>query len=355
MGVIGGAHRRECMPTRADDGTDERLRFGISGTGNWGLADGRNVAAEARATVAAAADVSADARADAVEEFDLPEGSVYEDYGTMLDSADLDAVVITTPHVFHYEQIVAALDRGLHVFCEKPLVIDVDDAKDVVRRAESSEQVVMPGFQRHVMPAYVAARDHWQEADESPTSITSSITQPWAGEFEDAWRADPDLSGGGYLYDTGTHLLDALMWVTGVTPTAVSAEMEFVDDEERVDASASLLVDFEEDATASVTADGRGGVVDEHHHIWSGESGTHISGRGWTDREVRVIDREADYLPNVDAMEGRTKVGAFVDAITEGREPPATVRDGLRVTAVTEAAYEAARTGERVPVDLSVE
>ncbi|ESP88844.1 Gfo/Idh/MocA family protein [Candidatus Halobonum tyrrellensis] len=334
---------------------DDPLRFGIGGTGNWGLEDGRNVMAEGRATVVAAADVSDDARANAVAEFDIDESSAYESYETMLESEALDAVVITTPHVFHYEQIVAALDRDLHVFCEKPLVIDVDDAKDVVRRAESGDRVVMPGFQRHVMPAYVAARDHWQRVDETPTSVTSTITQPWAGQFEDAWRADPDLSGGGYLYDTGTHLLDALMWVTDLTPASVSAEMEFVDDDERVDASASLLVTFEEGATASVTADGRGGVVDEHHHVWSGDTGTHISGRGWTNRDLRVIDAESDRIPNVDAMERRTKVGAFVDAITEGTEPPATVRDGLKVTAVTEAAYEAARTGERVPVDLTVD
>ena len=334
--------------------TSDRLRFGVSGTGNWGLEDGRHVAREADATVAAVADVSDDARANAVAEFGLADSAAYESYGAMLEGENLDAVVVTTPHVFHYEQIVAALERDLHVFCEKPLVVDVDDAKDVVRRAEASDRVVMPGFQRHVVPAYVAAREHWRETDQTPTSVTSSITQPWAGPVSGTWRADPDLSGGGFLYDTGTHLLDALMWVTGLTPESVSAEMAFTDDERRVDASASLLVRFEEGATASVTADGRGAVVDEHHYLWGEESGLHVGGRGWNDRELRLVDGEADRLPNVDAMERRTKVGAFVEAIREGTEPPATVRDGQRVTAVTEAAYEAARTGERVPVDLTV-
>ena len=342
------------MATRPDDGTDDRLRVGLIGTGDWGLENGRNVTAEERAAVVAAADISEAARTAAAAEFSIPEGATYESYNEMLDDAPLDAVVITTPHVFHHEQIVAALDHDLHVFCEKPLVTDVDDAKEVVRRAEASDRVVMPGFQRHVMPAYVAAREEWLEHGTTPTSITASITQPWAGEFDDEWRADPALSGGGFLYDTGTHLLDALMWVTGLTPVGVSAEMEFMDAEEAADASASLLVDFAEGVTATVTANGRGAIVDEHHHVWDERTGIQISGRGWSGRELRIVDHEGDRLPNVDAMPTRTKIGAFVDAIREGTEPPATVRDGLKVTAVIEAAYESARSGERVPVDLSV-
>jgi predicted dehydrogenase len=212
----------------------------------------------------------------------------------------------------------------------------------------------MVGYQRHLNPAFIMARDRWT-GDLEPRWLTASITQNWVDRFSDTWRLNPDLNGGGYLYDTGSHLLDAVLWSTGLRPEAVSARMEFVDDDRRVDGRADLTIRFENGATASVAANGDAPCVREHIHVWDDEGAVYLSGREWEPREYAEIDVESTtHTPYINRREQRNKAEAFVDAVREGSEPPATARDGLRVTAVTEAAYESARTGsgEWVPVGL---
>lgn len=333
--------------------TDE-LRVGIIGTGFLGMAMGREFGRHDRGTVAAITDVNPDNLVTAAEELGLPEESLYEEYETMLELESLDGLVITTPHALHYEQIMAGLDHDLHVLCEKPMCVDLEDAKEIVDRVESSDRTVMLGYQRHLDRAFQAARRYWQEQDERPTFINAHVTQDWINEVDGSWKADPDLSGGGQLYDTGSHLVDSVLWITGLDPTSVTAQMEFHDDEERVDIQAGVTVHFENGAVATIAVSGDTPRVNEGIQIWGDDGATVVEGREWNPREYTEIDAGGDITdPNGNRGSVRPKADAFIEAIEEGTEPPATVYDGLRSTALTEAAYEAAWSGERVDVDLN--
>ncbi|MEF8884175.1 MAG: Gfo/Idh/MocA family oxidoreductase [Haloarculaceae archaeon] len=331
---------------------DDTLRAGVVGVGGLGTRLGAALEASAAGAVAAVADVDEAARERAGEAFDVPARARFAEYERMLDETDLDAVVIATPHTLHYDQVVAAMERDLHVLCEKPLTTDLADARDLVARDRRRDEVLMVGYQRHIQGPYVAAREVVDSFDGPPKFVTAEITQNWIASQKNAWRANPDLSGGGQLYDTGSHVLDFLLWATGLEPTAVDASMVFWDDERRVDTQASLAVEFETDAVASVAVSGDAPQVREHHRIWGDDGAVYVDGRGWNDRQVRVVDesgaerfpRTTDRYPN--------KVEAFLEAVAEGTEPPSTAEHALCVTAVTEAAYESARTGEQVDVDL---
>lgn len=172
-----------------------------------------------------------------------------------------------------------------------------------------------------------------------PTSSTPST-----------WRVDPDLSGGGFLYNTGSHVLDGVLWTTGLEPIAVTASMDF-DDDERVDRRAHLDVSFENGATGTFSLYGDAPAVREHIHVWGEDGAVSLEGKQWGSRTVQRIDAESgEYTPYIDPRSERSRADAFVESVLEGLEPPATTRDALPVTALTEAAYEAARTGERVDV-----
>ena len=246
---------------------------------------------------------------------------------------------------------MAGLDHELHVFCDKPLTTDLKRAQEITERAAASDRTLMVGYQRHLNPAFVAARERFQESE--PRWITAEITQNWLSNHRGTWRTDPDLSGGGMLYDTGSHLLDAVLWTSGLEPTAVSSRMRFEDDEQQVDAEAVVLVEFANGATANVSVSGDSPCVREHIHCWDDDGAVYLDGREWEPRTVTEIDAEStEHVPYIDRNEGPNKAEAFITAIDEGSEPPATARDALRVTAVTEAAYEAARSDEWVDVDL---
>jgi predicted dehydrogenase len=337
----------------------EQLRVGVIGGGYIGTTVGRLFNQDPRSTVTALADVDAETRQTAGETLYVGGGSQYEDYREMLDAETLDAVLVGTPHTLHYEMVTAALDRNLHVFCDKPLATDLDRARELTDRAESSDQVLMVGYQRHLNPAFQTARERWQgDAEGGSTSLepdylSAEITQDWISRFEDTWRTDPDLSGGGNLYDTGSHLIDAVLWTTGLTPASVSAEMVFADEENRVDQRAVLTVEFENGAHGTISVHSDAPCVREHIHVWDDEGAVYLEGRQWEERELERIDADSTtVIPYIDREEQRDKAEAFIDCIETGEEPPATARDALAVTALTEAAYEAARSGEKVAVEL---
>jgi predicted dehydrogenase len=324
---------------------------GIVGVGLLGRAIGAQFIARPDATVAAVTDVSDEARSAGGEALAVPPGSRYEDYEAMLDTEDLDGVVITTPHAVHYEQVSAALDRGLHVFCEKPLVLDVAEAVELRDRATDAGCTLMVGFQRHQDSSFRRARERYGPDGPDVEFVTAEITQPWFENFGDTWRTTTDLSGGGFLVDTGRHVVDALLWVTGLNPEAVTAEMAFR--EAGVDERAALHVEFEGGATADVSVYGDAPAVREAHHIWDAEGATYVEGRGWGGRSLTTIDAEGtEHTPLLDRDAESDKAGAFLDCVETGADPPATPTDAIRVTAVIEAAYESAERGERVEVDL---
>ncbi|WP_129114611.1 Gfo/Idh/MocA family protein [Halegenticoccus tardaugens] len=332
---------------------DPSFRIGLIGTGYIGTTVGGEFHRHSRATVAAVSDIDDEARAEAGDLFSVPSASRYADYKAMMDGEALDGVLVGTPHTLHYEQISEALDRGLHVLCDKPLTTDLDRARELTERAETGDQTLMVGYQRHLNPAFVAARERWLGSDRSPRWITAEVTQNWVDRFEETWRMNPELNGGGYLWDTGSHLLDAVLWSSGLTPTAVSADMDFVDDDRRVDSRARLTIRFDGGATATVSTFGDAPCTREHIHMWDDDGAVYLEGREWESRELVTIDGEStERRPYIDNRAQRTKAEAFVTAVRTGEDPPATARDGLRVTAVTEAAYEAARSGDWVEVDL---
>jgi len=329
------------------------LDIGIVGTGGLGTHLGGQFNEVSGADLVAIADVSDENRRAAGEKLDVPAQRRYEDLESLLAGESLDGVAIATPHTLHYDQVVTALEAGLNVLCEKPLTTDLDDARDLVDRAESGEEVLMVGYQRHLSPVYRAGRE-WVEEHATPKFITAEITQDWIESQCGAWRSNPDLSGGGQLYDTGSHLLDDVLWMTDLTPTGVSAEMVFDDEEERVDTQATLDVAFEGETVASVSVSGDAPRVREHIHLWGDDGAAYIDGIEWEDRKLELIDADGEVEEDPGVPDDhRTKAEAFVESVEDGTEPPATARDAFYVTAVTEAAYEAARTGERVGISLS--
>lgn len=329
------------------------LRVGVVGGGFIGTTVGGEFVEHEGARVVALVDIDEAVLERAGAELGVDAESRYADYAAMLDAEALDAVLIGTPHTLHYDQILEAFERDLHVLCDKPLTTDLDDARDLVERNGERDEVLMVGYQRHLYEAFIEARQVWAEEEREPRWITAEVCQDWVDRFEGTWRQNPDLSGGGYLYDTGSHLLDCVLWSTRLTPEAVSASMDFVDDERRVDGRANVTVRFTNGATASFSLSGETPCMREHVRMWDERGAVALDSQDWEPSEYAEIDSESgEYRPRIEYEDQQTKADAFVEAIRTDAEPVATVLDGLRVTAVTEAAYESARgDGAFVTVD----
>lgn len=88
---------------------------------------------------------------------------------------------------------------------------------------------------------------------------------------------DQSLSGGGFLYDTGNHVIDAVLWTTDLTPTAVAADMDF--EEKKIDTRANLTIEFEEGSKAHISFYADALRVTEQLQGWNADGGIRITGR----------------------------------------------------------------------------
>ncbi len=127
-----------------------------------------------------------------------------------------DAVFLCTPNVLHADAAIQALERGVAVFCEKPMATSAADARRVRDAAARPGARLQVGHNRRFSPAYAACRNIILNcAGGTPLQPHSaSIIKNDADLRTPAWSADPAITGG-LLYDGAIHALDAALWLLG--------------------------------------------------------------------------------------------------------------------------------------------
>lgn len=330
------------------------IRIGIIGVGGLGYLQTQTYRDIEGVSIVAAADVTAEARDLFEREFHAP---AYDSYRSLLHEHedDLDAVTIVTPHTLHHEQTMACLDRGLHVLVEKPMVTDVGHAVDIVETAADRDLVVQVGYQRRFHPAFKEMRRIIRERRLGNLhTVSCFVSQNWIENHRNSWRVNPDLAGGGQLYDTGSHLLDALLWLTNAEPRSVSADIEYAMPGVDVNSTLSLrLAHDERDIIASVAICGDGVDVtpSEGYFFWGSEGYMAYASDELVVTEHTGITYRTEITSDYDfSVLNEYKLENFIDAIEGQSQPAVPASDGLEVTALTEATYEADEVQSRVGV-----
>ena len=193
-------------------------RLGFLGVGWIGRNRMEALAADGLAQVAAVADPQAEALAAAAEV--APGAARAESLEELLEQ-DLDGIVIATPSAFHAAQAVAALERGLAVFCQKPLARDAEETRRVLAAARTADRLLAVDLSYRHVEALRAAREQVAGgAIGEPHTIDLVFHNAYGPDKP--WFTQRELAGGGCLIDLGTHLVDLALWLTG----AADAEVE---------------------------------------------------------------------------------------------------------------------------------
>lgn len=141
--------------------------------------------------------------------------TVYPDYSSLLDSATVDAISICTPPFIHEEIAVAALNRGIHVLCEKPLAHTIEAAQKIAKAQQRSQALLMPAFRHRFLPGIRKVKE-WIEAGKIGQLVYFSNT--FCGpsfSIKDRWFSDQALAGGGCMIDTSSHSVDLFRFLCG--------------------------------------------------------------------------------------------------------------------------------------------
>jgi predicted dehydrogenase len=302
------------------------------------------------------------------------EGAPYDDLEALLDRESVDVLHVCTPNAVHAAQVLAAIERGTHVVCEKPLAVSTEQSRRMLEGATERGLVHATCYHARSYPlveqmrATVAGGELGELAFVHGRYLCDDLLFPASG-----WRVEPDRSGPSYVVgDLGTHWLDLAEHVTGRHVTEVLAEFRSFATEPLED-YAALLLRFDGDTVGSLVLSA--GAAGRKNQLLFELEGTK-AGLTWDQEEPNeLLFRPAegpkqvvvkDPVNNVasarpmsryPAGHGEGYGGAFRNLFEQvyravaglRYEPFPTFADGHRGVATLEAAVESARTGAWVP------
>jgi len=175
-------------------------------------------------------------------------GSVHTDFRELCARADIDAVTIATPNVFHAEQCAEAFRCGRHVFCEKPLGMNVAEVEAVTRAAQASGRVHQTAFTFRYNYGIRELRRRIRAGDVGRPFYARVQYDNWEAlkaDWKTGWREKQEIAGGGLLFDVGSHLFDIARHVLG--PIEAAAGFTHHIPRERPDARTGLPTPVETD------------------------------------------------------------------------------------------------------------
>ena len=230
------------------------VRIGIIGIGGMGSNHAKMILSGQvpRLRLTAVADVS-QSRLDWAKE-NLPEDiALFSDGRALTDSGKCDAVLIATPHYFHPEYVVYALEHGVHALSEKPAGVYTKQVRAMNEAAEKSDKVFAIMFNQRTNCVYRKLHEMIESGELGQLKRVNWIITDWyrTQAYYDAagWKATWDGEGGGVLLNQCPHQLDLLQWLCGL-PVKVRAfchEAKWHDIEVEDDVTAYM--EFENGAT----------------------------------------------------------------------------------------------------------
>lgn len=221
--------------------------------------------------------------------------ATYSDLEVMLDEARLDALVVATPSQMHARMVRLALERGLHVFCEKPFCLDPSESGELTALAEQKHLVTQVGYHNRFVGAFAEVKRLLELQVLGPVShILAEAYGPVVLKPQGStWRSRKG-QGGGSLYDYAAHPLNLVNWYAGEAQRAGGSVLNPVFSRETDDEVFSTLF-LDSGVTAQLSVS------------WSDESQRKMStkitvwgrfGRIYVDRqEVQVYLREEATIP----------------------------------------------------------
>jgi len=172
----------------------------------------------------------------------------------MMDSKQIDAVLIATPHYSHPELSIACFERGLHVLCEKPAGVYTKQVREMNDAWEKSNVVFSMMYNQRTNPLYRKLKDIVDSGDLGEIRRTNWIITNWyrTQSYYDSgtWRATWAGEGGGVLLNQDPHQLDLWQWTIGMMPTRVRAFCYFGKHRNiEVEDDVTAFVEYENGAT----------------------------------------------------------------------------------------------------------
>jgi predicted dehydrogenase len=321
------------------------LRAAIVGAGRWGTRLVESVEGSGKIRFVSAVTRRPDVLQPLASRFGL---SLTSRYADVLSSPDVAAVVLSTPHSQHAEEIIAAAQAGKHVFVEKPFTLTRASAVEAIDACRRAGVTLAVGFNRRYAPSYadMARRIRAGEIGRL-RHLESNFSGPASYQTEAGnWRSNQVESPGGSMTARGVHVLDAMVHLAGLA-TEVFALSERQQHDIDVDDTTSCLLRFAGGATGTL-ATLHAATRFYRLHAFGSKGALELRG----DAELDVSDLEGNVRRlSFEAVDKeRAELEAFADAVAGNVRFVIAPEEIVNVVAGTEAVVASARSGKAVKI-----
>ena len=271
----------------------------------------------------------------------------------------VEAVIVCSENKNHARDVVAALQSGVHVLCEKPIATTIEDAQAMIRASQEARRQLRIAFPVRYLPSVRHAREIVRSGGIGRILGVNATNH---GQIPGGWFLDPDLAGGGAVMDHTVHVADALRWMLDAEATSVYCEVGTFFGAGEIDDAAILTLEFE------------GGILPESAFVsidpsWSRGEGYPT----WGDVTLRITGTSG--VVNVDAFarpltifeheEGKAlwmpmgedmnvlMLEDFLRGVASGSPGGASGEDGLRVLEIVLGAYRSGQDHEPIELELT--
>jgi D-xylose 1-dehydrogenase (NADP+, D-xylono-1,5-lactone-forming) len=294
------------------------LRLGILGAAKIALGGIIPAAARSESVEVAAVATRGGKRSREVGEV-APEASLFEDYGSLLESAEVEAIYVPLPNSLHVEWTLRAIDAGKHVLCEKPFALEGESAARAVEAAQRAGLALMEGFMFRLHPQTLRLRELLS------AGAIGEVRQAVA-EFGHRLEDPADVRGiaslgGGSLGDVGCYCVSALRLAFGSEPHRASAFARF--DEEGTDRELAGVLEF--DSGLGIVSSSISSARRERLEIVGEEGRISLDAPFRADKAGGELEITRGGETSTETFEAadpyRAELDEFAAAIREGREP----------------------------------
>lgn len=310
---------------------------------------------------------------------ELNASRIFTDWRDLLKQETPDAVIIATSHNTHAEIAIEALKSGAHVFVEKPMALNANDAWDMVDAAENAGRVLMVGYNSRLSTAWQSVKKaldqgvigklrqlnvvwcingRWLwETDNAPQDLRLAMEKKESGGDwikKGSWLTDPGRAGGGMFVSDACHVIDLIIWLGEAPVSRIVAFQEnaglSTDCFMTVQAvlvngvDVSLVFGAGVDAEPGFFGDGRmsiHGDIDILKADW----------QGWNpSRDTKVLVTAKGATSIVEESSANTPIGSFIETILDGAPNRCSAREAAHTDEFIEGAYKSAATGQIVDI-----
>ena len=283
----------------------------------------------------------------------------YADYRDMLKNEDLDIVSVCTPNKFHAENVIASLNAGCHVLCEKPIAVSLKEADRMIDTAKAKRKKLMIGFTHRLMTGPQKCKELLQQkAIGKPFMMRVRFAHggPYPGWAKNSWFYNKDLAKGGALLDMGIHAIDLCLWMMGPI-TSVTGKAATLIKKIEVDDNAVLLVEFKNGAMGYIEVGWTSQPGFSGFEIY-GTEGTLIcnyfrtlemcSGKASAGKDTSTQWKTLDKTPTEGGWP--VEIDAWMDVVMGKERLTMSGQAGRAALEVALAAYKSSDTGRRIAI-----